>query len=181
MNTSDDSPPMPDEPRCPQCGAPLVPGALAGLCPACLLQQGAADDSFAAGQGQAFEPPSAAELAPLFPQLEILVATSAVKAIIRSGQFAKISSAIQTGGDDGMWTFERYGRWAEEKRDWVLPSAKAPEKEEGPPPRAAEPLPRATPKAEPAGTTGQIEIMDSGEDLEDLIQQMVRKEGKDKP
>src|SRR5687767_11260265 len=72
MNTADDAPKMPDEPRCPQCGAPLVPGALAGLCPACLLRQGAADDSVTGAPGRAFDPPPVAELAALFPQLEIL-------------------------------------------------------------------------------------------------------------
>ncbi len=62
-----------DSPKCPQCGTPLPTGALAGLCPACLLKQGAADET-ATGGGQTppFQPPSIAELAPLFPQLEIL-------------------------------------------------------------------------------------------------------------
>jgi predicted Ser/Thr protein kinase len=45
---------------------------LAGLCPACLLREGAADDSVTAGSTRSFEPPSSAELASLFPQLEIL-------------------------------------------------------------------------------------------------------------
>src|SRR5688572_14763894 len=72
MNTADDSPPVPDDPRCPQCGAPLVPGALAGLCPACLLRQGVADDSVTGAPRRAFEPPSPEEIAALFPQLEIL-------------------------------------------------------------------------------------------------------------
>jgi predicted Ser/Thr protein kinase len=70
MNPAD--PPRPDEPRCAQCGTLLVPGALGGLCPACLLRQGAAEDSVTGGQGTVFEAPTLAELAPLFPQLEIL-------------------------------------------------------------------------------------------------------------
>jgi hypothetical protein len=44
-------------------------GALAGLCPACLLAQGAETDG---GGGARFEPPPLAEVAKLFPQLEIL-------------------------------------------------------------------------------------------------------------
>lgn len=72
MNAPDDSPPMPDEPRCPQCGAPLGAGALAGLCPACLLREGAAGESVSEGQRHPFDPPSIEELATLFPQLEIL-------------------------------------------------------------------------------------------------------------
>ena len=36
---------MPDANQCPQCGTPLPAGALAGLCPACLLKMGAAADT----------------------------------------------------------------------------------------------------------------------------------------
>ena len=61
-----------DIPKCPQCGTPLPAGALAGLCPACLLKQGASDETATGGQAPPFHPPSIAELSPLFPQLEIL-------------------------------------------------------------------------------------------------------------
>ena len=61
-----------ETPKCPQCGTPLPAGALAGLCPACLLKQGAAADTATGGHTPPFNPPSAAELALLFPQLEIL-------------------------------------------------------------------------------------------------------------
>jgi serine/threonine protein kinase len=61
-----------DIPKCPQCGTPLPAGALAGLCPACLLKQGASDETATGGQSPPFQPPPVAELAPLFPQLEIL-------------------------------------------------------------------------------------------------------------
>ena len=63
---------MPDAAKCPQCGTPLPAGALAGLCPACLLKLGAAADTVTDANRPAFQPPSVAELAPLFPQLEIL-------------------------------------------------------------------------------------------------------------
>jgi serine/threonine protein kinase len=63
---------MPDGNKCPQCGTPLPAGALAGLCPACLLKQGANDETATGGQAPPFSPPPVAELAPLFPQLEIL-------------------------------------------------------------------------------------------------------------
>jgi len=62
--------PMPAGNRCARCGTPLPGGALGDLCPACLLQQGAAQDTEA--RRPPFNPPSVAELAPLFPQLEIL-------------------------------------------------------------------------------------------------------------
>jgi len=55
--------------QCSHCGAALPAGDLAGLCPACLLRQGAAGDT---GPSAAFAPPSLDELARLLPQLEIL-------------------------------------------------------------------------------------------------------------
>ena len=58
--------------NCTKCGARLPAGALAGLCPACLLQQGAVPDTLTGPAAHPFEPPPVAELAPLFPQLEIL-------------------------------------------------------------------------------------------------------------
>jgi serine/threonine protein kinase/tetratricopeptide (TPR) repeat protein len=61
-----------DAPKCQQCGTLLPRDALAGLCPACLLAQGAAADTVSEGTQPPFHPPSAAELGPLFPQLEIL-------------------------------------------------------------------------------------------------------------
>ncbi len=63
--------PMPDGNKCPQCGTPLPSGALAGLCPACRLKIGAAEDTITDGPRKAFTPPSLAELASLFPQLDI--------------------------------------------------------------------------------------------------------------
>ena len=66
------TPPMPDAPKCPHCFTPLPTGALAGLCPACLLKLGAAADTITDAKQATFHPPSVAELAPLFPQLEIL-------------------------------------------------------------------------------------------------------------
>ncbi len=72
MNNASGNPEMPETNQCPQCGTPLKGKALAGLCPACLLAQGATDDTVAVGQPQAFIPPSPTELAAFFPQFEIL-------------------------------------------------------------------------------------------------------------
>ena len=63
---------MPEGNPCPQCGTPLPLGALAGLCPACLLKAGGGMETATEGRQAAFTPPSPVELAPLFPQLEIL-------------------------------------------------------------------------------------------------------------
>jgi serine/threonine protein kinase len=57
---------------CPTCARPLPSGAPAGLCPACLLAQGAETESGAGGPRNRFVPPPLAEIAALFPQLEIL-------------------------------------------------------------------------------------------------------------
>ena len=56
------------------------------------------------------------------PQCELLMASTQVKSLVRSGQFAKLESAIQTGRDDGMWTFERYLGWINGKQHWVKPT-----------------------------------------------------------
>ncbi len=72
MNDRAVNPTPADGPKCPQCGTPLTTGGLAGLCPACLLQQGAAADTVTDGKQPPFHPPPVAELAPLFPQLDIL-------------------------------------------------------------------------------------------------------------
>jgi hypothetical protein len=48
-----------------------------------------------------------------------LQANVAAKGTIRSGQFSQIANVIQAGGEDGMWTFDRYQRWMEQKKDWV--------------------------------------------------------------
>src|SRR5258706_7687406 len=69
---------MDTTPTCPSCGKPLAPSAPKGLCQECLLKAG-----FPTGtrtdpgnawepKGPAFVPPTPAELAAKFPQLEIL-------------------------------------------------------------------------------------------------------------
>jgi predicted Ser/Thr protein kinase len=70
MSESEPKPNM--EEKCPKCGAPLPSGVLAGLCPACLLQQAVASDTAVPPGLPPFEPLSKEEVARLFPQLEIL-------------------------------------------------------------------------------------------------------------
>jgi serine/threonine protein kinase len=69
MNENTSGPNM--EKNCPQCGAVLPVGGLAGLCPACLLKQ-AATETATQPEAHKFKPPTVEELARLFPQLEIL-------------------------------------------------------------------------------------------------------------
>jgi predicted Ser/Thr protein kinase len=70
MNGPEANPNM--EKKCPQCGASLPTGALEGLCPACLLKQGATADTAAPPEAAPFQPPTVEEVTRLFPQLEIL-------------------------------------------------------------------------------------------------------------
>jgi twitching motility protein PilT len=56
------------------------------------------------------------------PRCEVLRSSSASRGTIRSGQFAQLATVIQSGGEEGMWSFDRYERWMSQKSDWVLPS-----------------------------------------------------------
>ena len=67
---------MNQENRCPQCGAELAADMPQGLCPACLLKRGLETQTGGGEASQpgaaAYVPPTPAELAPFFPDLEIL-------------------------------------------------------------------------------------------------------------
>ena len=68
---------MSAENRCPACNAELAANAPRGLCPACLLKGGLGTQTAGTGGSRPspegdFVPPSPAELAPHFPDLEIL-------------------------------------------------------------------------------------------------------------
>src|SRR3954462_11215802 len=60
-------------PGCPQCGVPIKPDAPAGLCPNCLMALNLKTETVFTGDSSATQPPlTPEELAPNFPQLEIL-------------------------------------------------------------------------------------------------------------
>jgi twitching motility protein PilT len=110
------------------------------------------------------------------PECEILTPTHAVKNFIRNREFFKIVSALETGADHGMWTFQRYRGWLEQKKNWQRPgeSAEPPDSETSEPreligavppgqPAAAAVLPAArpaleAPNATPQSRPGRIEI-----------------------
>ena len=56
------------------------------------------------------------------PRCEMLLASSAAKGTLRAGQFSQIPNVILSGGEEGMWTFDRYQRWMEQKSDWIRPA-----------------------------------------------------------
>ncbi len=55
------------------------------------------------------------------PECEILMATHAVKNFIRTREFFKIISALETGAENDMWTFQRYTKWLDSRTNWSLP------------------------------------------------------------
>jgi twitching motility protein PilT len=98
------------------------------------------------------------------PECEILVATHAVKNFIRTRDFFKIISALETGAEYGMWTFQRYAKWLETRTNFFVPGDN-PEPPEAkllddlpvPPPLASAPKPeRKSPFATPPpGSSGK--------------------------
>jgi twitching motility protein PilT len=65
------------------------------------------------------------------PHCELLLGSTSAKGAIRAGAFSHLANVIQSGGEEGMWSFDRYGRWIEQQTDWVLtgaPSAAAAER-----------------------------------------------------
>jgi twitching motility protein PilT len=53
------------------------------------------------------------------PRCEILLPSSGAKGTIRAGNFSQIPNVLQSGGDEGMWTYDRYQRWMDQVTDWV--------------------------------------------------------------
>jgi twitching motility protein PilT len=100
------------------------------------------------------------------PECEVLVANHAVKNFIRTREFFKIASALETGADHGMWTFQRYRTWLQNRKKWHLPNepAEAPDSE---PTGEATPLP-SLPAVIKTGTTvaPQKPTLGTGERIE---------------
>ena len=55
------------------------------------------------------------------PECEVLIPTHPVKNFIRRGEFFKIMSAMETGAEQGMWTYQRYRTWLDSRKNWYLP------------------------------------------------------------
>jgi twitching motility protein PilT len=80
------------------------------------------------------------------PRCELLLASQGAKGTIRSGNFSQLSNVIQSGGDDGMWSFDRYQRWMSQHKQWVRP-ATATAVVDDPPAAVAAPAAPAKPAA----------------------------------
>ena len=119
------------------------------------------------------------------PECEVLLASTPARALIRSGQFFKLGSTLETGAADGCWTFPRYAEWLARKTDFVLPTQAAQSGEppaelpqvhaapvhapvKSPPPKAAE---EKRPKPPTRSEDGTLEIGE-GEDPLDVLAEL---------
>lgn len=93
------------------------------------------------------------------PECEVLMATMAVRNFIRTRDFFKIISAIETGAEHGMWSFPRYRNWLDKRTQYhVLSREPVPEEEDAAPayrPPIAPAAPRAAPAPPAAGPISQ--------------------------
>ena len=109
------------------------------------------------------------------PECEILMPTNAVKNFIRNRDFFKIISAVETGGEHGMWSYQRYRTWLDNRARWNNPDQNPEPPDTEPQEEAATPVmpaltpapakvarperkADAAPAAAPGNTPGRIEI-----------------------
>jgi twitching motility protein PilT len=117
------------------------------------------------------------------PECEVLLASTPVRAMVRQGHFYKLSTALETGGREGCFTFQRYREWLERRTDWFTPSSR---RAEAPPDPELQPLPspRAVtrgrrPKIDGTGDqpkeSGVIAIDDADDDLDGILSELERR------
>jgi len=109
------------------------------------------------------------------PRCELMLPNSGVRGTIRTGQFGQLTNVIQSGGEDGMWSFDRYQRWMSQHKDWVRPAAN-PIVADDPPAPARVPISAASPKSTakraatpPADSPGEI-VIDEEIDLSEIAE-----------
>jgi len=56
------------------------------------------------------------------PELEICINTVPIKNNIRQGQFFRVEQALETGGRDGQYTWDRYRAWLAQRNDFAIPA-----------------------------------------------------------
>jgi serine/threonine protein kinase len=113
---------VPTPSACPRCGAPVSAATVEGLCPRCLLAANLAGETgltaATAMPGRpATEPPSAAEVARLFPQLEVvrLIGRGGMGAVYQARQTALdrfVALKLLTAPVDDRGFAERFTREA---------------------------------------------------------------------
>jgi twitching motility protein PilT len=55
----------------------------------------------------------------LVPECEVLMASSAMRGVLRTGQMFKLGTVLEGGGQDGSFSFDRYKEWLDAKTDWA--------------------------------------------------------------
>jgi twitching motility protein PilT len=83
------------------------------------------------------------------PECEILIASTAVRAMIRQGAFYKLATALESGGQEGCWTFARYQQWVDRTFQ---------------------------PRARPAEQSDVLVISSAEEDLQSIVTELERKD-----
>jgi twitching motility protein PilT len=108
------------------------------------------------------------------PECEVLLATQSVKSIVRQGQFFKLQTALETGGNEGCFTFQRYREWLEKRRDWSAPPPPEPHAilDEPPAELAKAKAKPAAAAAATAAQTGVLEIQEGDEDLASILSEL---------
>jgi twitching motility protein PilT len=114
------------------------------------------------------------------PECEVLIASHAVKHFIRNREFFKIGSALETGAEHGMWTFQRYRTWLESRKTWHVPNetSEVPDSEPAEAAASVAELPPMPPVPQPAtksatpkaGSRIEIEPIEGG--FEDILKRL---------
>jgi twitching motility protein PilT len=94
------------------------------------------------------------------PECEILMATVPIKNYIRTREFFKIISSLETGAEYGMWTFQRYRSWVDKRANFHQASREAEVEDEEPVTVASPPSP-ASPRPAPASSAPRPAAPDS--------------------
>lgn len=109
----------------------------------------------------------------LVPECEVLIASTAARAMVRSGHFFKLNSALETGAADGSYTFARYGEWLSRRTDLVAPTLATEVPPDVVPAPTLRPVSRPSRVEKPAAEAVN-EIDSADEDLSSIIEQLER-------
>jgi len=104
------------------------------------------------------------------PRCELLLTSSAAKGTIRAGQFGHLANVIQSGGEEGMWSFDRYQRWIDQYREWVIPAKITPQELRPAAAPQAATVPRVTLAPLPTENTADTATDIESEDLQDIAE-----------
>lgn len=109
------------------------------------------------------------------PRCELLLPSSGARGTIRAGNFSQLANVLQSGAEEGMWSFARYQRWMEQHHGWVRNDeaaavspesvtsraalSSAPRTPASAPSRTAAPPPRSA-RRPPASAEGEQDIIE---------------------